>query len=373
MLFYSKKLQQYITKVIIPKVLLIKDRFIYTGSFGRKAPYVTDIDTYSVVYPDLTEVNIYPELVKLVKRAAADRDLILLYIRLGTDDRFRISENTLIEDAARIRLLLPPYQQLELDDIMTKYADDTTHAAYTIGRLVRDYKRIQWTPDEVVRGRKKLAGNLEITMSEALKANPFLLLRYYIMIGSVPVGLDVVVYYNETAGSPDYKQDTAAIHILQPNYENALYYVLFPIRSYFRRHDRATFRELNNIIDNKYGSYKQLMVKIGDYDELYEEGYLDPQMASSMVRSIAADTAKVLGERNAIITQLRDVTNSKDSADTKLRKWGILLHVLDDEIRLTLNSLLKPELYEYLNRMPESLRRQHYFRYDELVKMFEGK
>ena len=357
----------------MPKVLPLKGRFIYTGSFGRRAPYVTDIDTYSVVYPDLTEANIYPELVKLVKSASTDPNLILLYIRLGTDDRFRVSKDTLTDDVSRIRKLLPRDQQLELDAIMTKYKDDTTHAAYTVGRLVRDYKRIQWTPLEVLSGHKTLAGSLEITMADALKANPFLLLRYYIMIGSIPIGLDVVVYYNEKAGNPDYKQDIAALHILQPNYENSLYYVLFPIRSYFRRHDKTTFRQLNEIIDNKYGSYKQLMVKIGDYAELYDTRHLDLQMAASMVRSIAADTIKVLGHSSTIPAQIRNVSDSTDTTDVKLRKWGILLHVLDDEIRLTLNSKLKPTLYEYLNRMPEPLRRQHYFLYDELVKMFKDR
>ena len=123
MLIFSYKLENYIKKKLFRQILLLPSKYDVKGSFRRRIPYITDIDVVNEVYPQINECNIYGELVKLINRILADKNIILVYVTCGVDQRFKIVTGSDIE-LASMRLLLCGDDAEKFDIVVEQYKND---------------------------------------------------------------------------------------------------------------------------------------------------------------------------------------------------------------------------------------------------------
>ncbi|AEX61854.1 hypothetical protein CE11_00722 [Megavirus courdo11] len=358
MLIYTYKLEKYVRTKIFPKILLIpdKNRYIIKGSFRRRVPFVTDIDVVNNVYPEISRENIYDEIIKLVNNIQSDPNIILAYLSCGTDERFKISTGS-SKELSNIQSLLPDNEKNEFQLVLNKYYNDQQKKLFYLNELIWDHYKLRWKPEDVLIGSMNLANNVSVNFRETVENNSTILLQYYVKLGSYPVGIDVVINYQKIDLTPAYKN--AALYQLQlANYSREYYYMLFPLRYYFKNNQDIS-QQLENIIEKKYGLYKQLMVRIDDYHTLYKSGNLKIDMATNIVIGILRDIEKLPGFESDTIYQIKKVATN-NSPSIKIEEWDILLKVLYQEINTAVNNKSRKYFYRYIAMVPPQDRSKNY-------------
>ena len=359
MLIYTYKLEKFVKSNFFPKILMVPNKYMIKGSFRRKVPYVTDIDIVNTVYPQINKTNIYDNLVTLIKRVQKENDkIILAFIRCGYDNRFKIvtAGNDEIEP---IKKLLTTNEAKEVDLIMEKYHNNQIRKIFYLNEIIWPFYKIMWSPQEVLDNKKILRAGIPLKITDVLQENSSLLLSYFLRIGSYPVGADVVVVYDKVDLKNTYEA-AGNYQIRYANYAKEYYYMLFPFRYYFRD-DKEKLNELNEVIEQKFGLYKQLMVRIDTYLTLYQNNLLDITTATGIVNSIVKDVAKLSDFKSNILSKISEASLN-NPPDVKMAEWNILLDTLYDEINFAANSAAREYFYKFLNMLPENKRDQFYLK-----------
>lgn len=358
MLIFTYKLEKYIKNKILPRILLLPNKYIIKGSFRRKVPYVTDIDIVSNVYPTINRTNIYEKIIKLLTdlMKPENSDIIVLYITCGIDERFDLGEDA-DEKINEIKKLLTDEEQNEVDVIIDKYADNPNKKLFYLNEFVWKFYKLRWTPREVLDGIKKLRGGIEVNFKEIVEQNSVLLLQYFVKIGSYPIGIDTVVIYGDLDLKTVYRK-AADYQVKLANYGKEYYFMLFPLKYYFRD-DKKISQELDDILEKKFGLYKQLMVRIDTYTMLYGTGNLTIKTAVGIVTSILNDIKKLPGFTSNIADKIREVSMD-NPPDKKMADWNTLLDVLYDEINTMVNMESKKYFFKYLEMVPKEERNKFY-------------
>ena len=358
MLIFTYKMEKYVKKILVPKLLIDPNKYVIKGSFRRRIPYVTDIDIVNDVYPEINENNIYPELVKLIKRVNQDKSIILISITCGTDERFRIKTGS-EQELIKIKELLQNQEEIEqFDTIIKKYQNDVEKRIFYANELIWKYLRLRWKPQEVLDNQKILSQDFVVKFTDIVKENIMLLLQYFVKINDYPIGVDVIVNYKPMAAVGTYYTSINDYQIKLANYAKEYYYMLFPLRAYFRN-NRKIYQELETIIEKKFGLYKQLMVRIDTYHILYDTNNLDIRTATTIVTSIVRDIKYLPDFSSNTITKIAEVAQN-NPLDVKMRQWYILLDVLYDDIDMAASVLAKEYFFKYLHLLPENLQGKYY-------------
>ncbi|QGR54102.1 nucleotidyl transferase domain containing protein [Moumouvirus maliensis] len=351
MLIYTYKLEKYVKNKLLPKLLLIsnKDKYSIKGSFRRRVPYVTDIDVVNNVYPQINKNNIHENLVKQINKISNDPDIILVYITCGTDDRFKISNGS-NDELEKIKNLLSDNEKKEFENIVEKYSEDQNKKIFFINELIWEHYKIRWKPRDVLNGYINLPGGVKQNFDDIARNNTNLLLQYYVKLGNYPVGVDVVINYDNIDLSQAYKN--AGYYQLQlANYSREFYYMLFPLRFYFKN-NKEIYKEIDDIIEKKYGLYKQLMVRINDYNTLYESGNLNIKIATDIVSSIIRDIKSLKDFTSDTIYQIQKVAID-NPPQVKMEDWNNLLKILYKEINDDVNKKSRKYFYHYIGLVPK--------------------
>lgn len=354
MLIFTYKFEKYIKHKVFPRILLVPDKYIIKGSFRRRVPYVTDIDVVNEVYPQINKYNIYEKVIEQIVKLGdpGNSDLILVYVICGTDERFRPIDGS-DEEINRIMELLYDDEKEEINLVLNKYSNDEEKKLFFLEESLKKYYKLRWTIEEILNNEKILRGNISVTFEDVAKNNTSLLFRYFVKVNSYPVGIDVVVNYEPIDMMKAYGQ--AAEHQLKySNYNREYYFMLFPFKYYFRK-DRKISSELEDLIEKKFGLYKQLLVRIETYSKLYSTNNLDIRTATGIVTSIIKDLTRLPDFKSNIPNKIREVAMD-NPPEVKMSQWEVLLNVLYDELIWTLNSLAKKYFYKYLKIIPDDLR-----------------
>lgn len=357
MLIYTHKLEKYIRKKIFPKVLIVPNKYSIKGSFRRKIPYITDIDVVNEIYPEINENNIYDKLLHLIGNIKNSKpEIILTYITCGVDERFNI-ETASNEELDRIRPLLDTDDTKKLDLIIKKYENHQDKRKFYVNELVWKYYKLRWTPKNVINNKMKLAGNLIIKFTDIVKKYSSVLLQFYVKIGSYPLGIDVIANYKPIDMTKAY-QCAAEYQLKLANYGREYYFMLFPFKFLFRN-DKKIRQELEDLIEKKFGLYKQLMVRIDTFHTLHETGNLDIGTASSIITSIIKDIEYLPDFQSNIISKIKEISIDNPS-DIKIKMWDTLLDVLYDELNSSVNFKCKDYFYHYLKMVPNDLKSKYF-------------
>lgn len=356
MLLYSEKMDRYVKYKLFPKILLDPKKYFIKGSFRRKIPFVTDIDVVNQVYPEINDKNIYQEICNLIESLKTEPNIVLLYVSCGVDERFRIKDG---DDAEldKLKMLLDDKDAKEFEDIVEKYEGDSGRKIFFVTEIIWKYYKIHWSPDEVLENKKKLVGDVNVKFTDMVDLNNSLLLKYYVKIETYPIGIDVVVNYKPFNPLEAYK-NAADYQLRLANYSKEYYYMLFPFRYYFKD-DKLLSRELENLIERKFGLYKQLMTRIDTYHTLYDYNNLDIKTASAIVTSIVKDTTRLPDFQSKVVDEITEVSRNNDPK-SKMEKWYVLLVYLYNDINKAVNDKAEEYFYHYLDKIPEDKKKEYY-------------
>lgn len=363
MLFFTYKLEKYIKNQIFPKILLSTKNYTIKGSFKRKVPYVTDVDIVNCVYPEINRTNIYQKLVALIKELQKENTFILVYVTCGVDNRFVIRDASDAE-LNRIKNLLVDEELEKFNQISKKYSVDDSRKFFFINEIIWQFYKLRWTPAEVLANLKNLRGGLKVTFTDTIEKNCCMLLQYYITIGNYPIGFDVVTNYVQIDNTNIYNANiynaATEYQLKLANYNKEYYYMIFPFRYYFRA-DKKISTELEDLIEKKFGLYKQLMVRIDTYKMLYITNNLTIQTATGIVSSIVKDLSKLPKLETTIPIKIAKASiNQKPKI--KMYQWYVLLGILYTDINSAVNSEAKNYFYKYLNLVNENDRSKFYLK-----------
>jgi hypothetical protein len=358
MLIFTYKLEKYITKKVLPKILLNPKKYVIKGSFRRKIPYVTDIDIVNNVYPDINKNNIYDKLVELIKNLQKENDenIIFVYITCGVDERFKIETGSEAE-LGKIKLLLNEKEKEIFESIEKKYSNNFDKKIFYINEMIWEIYKLRWTPKNVLENKKILREGLEIKFTDIIEKNTSMLLQYFVKIESYPVGIDIVVNYVPVDLTKAY-QLAAQYQLKLANYAKEYYYMLFPFKFHFKENKNIS-KELEDLIEKKFGLYKQLMVRIDTYHILYNTNIIDIRMATYIVSSIVKDIQHLSGFQSNVINKIKEVAQN-NPPDIKIREWNTLLSVLYDEINTSVNIMAKDYFFKYYDMLPEDIKNKYY-------------
>ena len=365
MLIYSENLEKFIKNDVMPQILISDDpnkpeTYNFKGSFKRKIPYVTDVDVISMVYPDINKDNIYPKLVELIERVRKSKDIIIISLTCGKDQRFILNDCS-DEEIQKILPLMDDDKQTEIKKISNRYQDPNEKLFYC-NEIVWEFYKIRWTPEEVINNKKILPGGLIKKFTDAIKEEATILIKYYVMYQEYPIGIDIVFVYDKYDMVNAY--NSAAIYQLKhANYAKEYYFMLFPFKYYFR-HNKKISNEITYIIENKYGMYKQLLVLIDTYRLLYATGNLNSKVASNIMWEIVDDAYKLPDFKSNIMNMITRLAGEKN-LDYKLKQWDLLLEQLYKAVNNTVNFLTKKYFFKYLNMVPANDRSRFYINLDK--------
>lgn len=374
MLIYSYKLEKYILCHFFPKILLLPDSYVIKGSFRRKIPYITDIDVVNKVFPTITRSNIYSKLINLMERAYADNDIIIVQITCGVDERFRITDGN-DDEIKKIKNLLDDDEKLELDKIVEKYSDDVNKKVFFINEFIWPLYKLRWTPYQILNNSMDLRASHRVSFEEVIQSSSSILVQYYLKIGTNLLGVDVVIQYDEIPSERKAYEEAAKYYLKLSNYKKEYYYMLFPLKNYFKPNKKDIYNELEDIIEKKMGLYKQLMVRIDAYRMLYVTGNLDINLAKNIIVNLIKDVAKLPNFYSNVISKIQDVSMDNDlpnktdnSPQHKMDQWNVLLGPLYDHINNAASIAAKEYFYNYLNMIPESKRDDYYLKFASNVQ-----
>jgi len=367
MLIYSYKLEKYILCHFFPKILLDPNSYIIKGSFKRKIPYITDIDVVNKVYPKITKSNIYPKIIELINRVYGDNDIIIVQITCGTDDRFKVTTADEIE-VKRIRDLLNGDEQIELDRILMEYQSDPEKKVFYLNELIWPLYKLRWTPYQLLNNSMELRGDHRISFEEVVENASSILIQYYLKIGTNLLGIDVVIQYEDITDSKQAYEAAAKYYLKLSNYKKEYYYMLFPLKNYFKSNQNEVYSELEDVIEKKMGLYKQLMVRIDAYRILYITNNLDLNTAKNIILNLIRDVSKLPNcNCENIISKLQDISNHPNPRH-KMDQWNVLLGTLYDQINNAASIAAKQYFYNYLNMIPEPQRKEYYLDFASSVR-----
>jgi hypothetical protein len=362
MLIYSKNLYEYVIDKVIPK-LIITDNFELKGSFKRRSPYVTDIDVVNDAYPSVTKKSIYAELLKLIKRLDDYPQIILINVTCGIDKRFDLKSGS-EDELKEITPLLTDHEITAIDFLRIKYANDTERYLFYLRKLLKPLRKLRWTSEEVVSGKKLVRGDLIFDISQILKQNKNLIIKYAVPLEGYMVGFDVAVYYDEVDSQEIYR-DARQRHLKDASYNKQYYKLLLDLKGYFYE-DKETRFDIDNITQKKLGLYKQQIARLELYDELYRYGQLTIKIAKAMLVKLIQDLAKLSKFKSNAIYQIKKIAiNAQLNAEQRLESWHVIIETLIEELKLQVNMLAKPYYEYYVAKIPVE-DRPAYCVYDEM-------
>lgn len=349
MLIYSYNLEKYILNRFFNKLLLLPNSYTIKGSFRRKIPYVTDIDIVNKIYPTIDKSSIYKKLIDLIDVVQRDDDIILVQITCGIDERFKITDAS-EDEINNIKKLLKPDEIIEVNKILEKHKDNTEKKIFFLNELIWPLYKLRWSPYQVLNNSMELRGNVRISFEETVEMNAILLLQYYIKIKNELVGVDVAVYYEPYKDTVSY-EEAAKYYLKLSNYNKEYYYMLFPLKNYFKIHDNKTASELNDLIEKQMGLYKQLMVRIDAYRILYVTNNLSIETAKNIIINLLRDVPKLREFTTNILSKMRDVAEN-NPPEVKKEQWYILVNILYDQINNEASRIAKNHFDRYFNMIP---------------------
>lgn len=351
MLIYSHKLESYILNKIFPIILLDNNKYSIKGSFRRKIPYVTDIDVVNNVYPEINAENIHENIIKLIDKVSLNKNLIIIYFTCGRDDRFQIKTGT-DEEINKISKLLPENEQDEILQIMSKYSSDNEKKSYLINNIFKEYHKLRWDVDNIKNNTLSLPGGNTLKFTEIIKMNKEILIKYAVRLNhNEMLGIDVAIYYDEFDSTTNYA-NVAAKHLKNTITNKEYYFILFQFRLFFRKNYNI-LKELENIIEKKFGLNKQLMVRIEMYQLLFKTKKLNIEIASGIVIEIIKDTMILPNFKTEILNNIKLIALN-NTPEFKMNAWNILLGELHDEINSYTNTEAKNYYFKYLKMIPGS-------------------
>jgi hypothetical protein len=343
MLIFSYKLERFIKKKILPKITIGPYKIV--GSFKNKALYMTDVDLINNTYlENIPMTEMYKRLLSLLNPGC---NIHFIYATCGFDERFQVNS---IDDVSCLTPLLNEKEKENIQIILHQYQNEPDKSLFFINELLRDHYSLKWTENDIRKNYLELPGQKVIKFTDVLLQDIRIIMRYYIMVGTFPLGLDNGIYYLKTDLTDFFRKHKMRSY-LHSYFLEEYYYMLMPLRSYFHHRNPDIYREINNIIEKKYGYYKQLMTVIEMYHKLASKNLLSFQTAKMIIIGIINDLTKKDDLMN-FVKKIKECTHINDQKE-KMKEWGNTLSIMYEKVNNQLSKNCKDDYYYYLSLVPK--------------------
>ena len=251
--FYTYKLEKYIRSRILPKILLIPNKYKFAGSFKRKVPYVTDIDVVSNVNPEINSGNIYDKVLKLIEKFKTEEysDIIFIHVICGVDERFDLKTGS-DGELNKIKVLLDENDRIEIDDIQRKYSHDNDKKILSY-KIISKYYKLRWTRENIIKNEMTLAGGIIIKFTDVVKKNQLMTFQYFVNINAQPVGLILLLIMSQLIWD-NYILTQLQNRLQVPISYKEYYFMMFPLKNYFGDINKQIYQEMSDIIKKNLDS-----------------------------------------------------------------------------------------------------------------------
>lgn len=331
MLIYTHRLKNHINKNLLPILLMSTDKYLFKGNFKEKNPYVTNIIVENYVCPEINKSNIYDNLIQLINRIDNKKNIILAKIICGIDNRFYPRLGT-SEELEKIKKLLDDKEREYFNVFLNKYNNDNEKKKFHINKLLKKHYEILWTKNEIINNKKNFI--------DILTNNSIIILQYYVKIESYFVNISVIVEYDISKNNKStYQIQKSPNDVIK---DSSQYYQML--------HSLAISNKIKNIIEKKFGLYKQINARIESYCVLYDTNNLDIGMATEIIISIIKDLQHMPEFKSSTIKQIKKIYID-NSPDVKMSSCNIILNVLYDEINAYLDVVSKKYYEKYSKKM----------------------
>jgi hypothetical protein len=243
---YTYNLDNYVKKSVNSVILSHKYEII--GSY-KYAKYITDIDITNYI---MTEKDIYTELKNKILKLPKN----IKFVNITIDTYFNLQEYLEVSMTNKIPIikkfkekeLIEQINKMDLDlytfnDVMSKLKKDPIEAYYAIKQL----------------NKKKLFLKDIMNTNYNIKLENYPVIHYCMYYDNQYIYVDVALMDNDKQS----KFVRTELDNILPFYLKEYYYVLSAIKKYFKNmKDEKNVDNINNLINFKYGMFKQLMMNL---------------------------------------------------------------------------------------------------------------
>lgn len=258
MLIYSDDFDNEMRKVL-DKILPFKKGSTYDikGSYKRKIKYITDIDVVLKLpkyFSTLSDTDFGKIVSKILRKymfsLPNDENYIFVHMITGDDDRFTIKTK---DDLTKL------FDQQMID--VTDMDNFLKMSVAEINEHLSSYKKLRWTKKEVIKGIKVRFGK-EFLLSEVLSNKRLFTLVSASFYNDYIYSFDITCLDRQIKLSDIYQRYYEPA-IQRANNEGYPYFILRLIGRFLdhTKTDQNLSNEIFEIVENKLGAYKQLMLR----------------------------------------------------------------------------------------------------------------
>jgi hypothetical protein len=332
MLLYSHKFEAYVNEHIIPNILLSKsDNYEIKGSYIKKAQYITDIDIVINAYPRLNRDTIYDDIIEFINRIKKN-NFIFNNAKCGYNENIKINDCS-NEELNKIKSNLTNLNELDkVNKIIEKYGNDKyLMCALLSKQLNHKYK---WTEENIMNSED---------FKTVLKNNNNIIISIVHMIDNFPLGIDVVISYT-TESINDVYANYFKNAIIMAKFNKEYYFMMFFMRRFFKG---EMLNELNDIIQNKFGLDKQLLVVCEMYETIFTSNNMTSKISSDIVSYIVENIETIATD------EIRETIKLIGHAtDNKILNY--LIFEIKNYVYHNVNNKARKLYYKYYNLLPNN-------------------
>ncbi|AYV79551.1 MAG: hypothetical protein Faunusvirus22_2 [Faunusvirus sp.] len=340
MLIYSKQLKDKVDAII--KGLILGDKMVYWGSFGKK--YVTDIDVTNFVHN--RSVDDVINHITTIAQPTAERRFIRL--TAGSDPRYtydwdkydKASFQKLTQELHKLKLLSD--EDIEL---INRSQDDI----YLYQFLFNKKSVLRWSFNELM-NREKIIDSITIKLVDAVEHRNVIHLIH--KIDDIYIGIDIHfdVIKTEKIVQPSIEQ-----HIMMANYKidtKDYYFALRELRHFFKN-DRNMYKQLQYITEEKYGKHKQLLTYIYLFKNITNNSVFsdNPDVYYTIFKKIVKYNKRYINFSSPILNIIYNGLKTHSYKETT-----DAINKLADEYTTFLNNIAYKDLVIYRQKLSDNIK-----------------
>jgi len=346
MLKYSDKLDKYI-KSIIP-LLTLSGKYKIIGSYGRTS-FITDIDITNFVSKNL---NFEDKLNEIIKKLP--ENIKLFTLTSGFDKNYQVPWNIIddnkITDYDYIKSINFINELLFNHKITEKerdYCNDLLSEKSVIKNiiLIEDLlyskSKIKWNIDEIKKGEKKI-NNQELKLNTSIRNNDHNIIHYIIEYDNDIIPVDIALVYENHKKENKNNQFDKKVYLMFVKKE--YYFILAYLKKYF--YGKKEYNEIKNLLDYKYGHYKQILMNIFYLIQFLEYPMYNNNEFQKIYDKIM-EKAITLDINKEIFDDIMKNFHNKDKIKELLKK-------LEIKIMFKLNNIFEKYAYKYYLKIPNN-------------------
>ena len=348
MLEYSKNLHDNIEKII--KYLIIGDKFRIIGSFGKNK-YVTDIDITNYVSD---KINFNNEIKKIINNLPSN--IIFLNFTSGTKQEFKLPWNIINENNIEnykyiesINFINNLYFLKLINEKERDYCNNLLEQKPDINKLMLIEDKL-YNKSKNKFSAKNIFNNV---LTNEFIQNDNNVIHYIYKYNNEYVPIDVGLVKSNANNvnnmNKSYNNFNKSEYLMYLKKE--YYFILSSMRRYLDTNDQII---VNNLLNNEYGSYRQILMNIFYLIQFINFPILQLPTYYELCYNVINKIKKYTKFDNSIIVTIEKLLEKR--VNIKSEEWYNLLKELEYELTLFLNEKFMDHTNYYYKKISNKIK-----------------